>query len=87
MTANQFFRRRKKLFRSQAKAAEALGVTQQAISMWETGARTVPLIVVKFMECLDAADKADRETGYENITGGDGDVRVDGRHGRSDGSV
>ena len=52
MTPLQFCKRRKKLFRSQQKAAEALGVTQQAISHWETGRRLVPLSVVKLLECL-----------------------------------
>ena len=54
MTPLQFTRRRKKLFRSQQKAADALGVTQQAISMWETGRRDVPLIVQKFLTCLES---------------------------------
>jgi len=53
MTANQFTRRRKKLFRSQQKAADALGVIQQTISGWETGRRPVPLWVVLFLECLE----------------------------------
>jgi DNA-binding transcriptional regulator YiaG len=53
MTPLQFTRRRKKLFRSQQKAAEALGVTQQALSNWETGRREVPLWLVKFLECLE----------------------------------
>ena len=61
MTPLQFTKRRRKLFRSQQKAAEALGVTQQAISNWETGRREVPLIVVKFMECLEKADKVAKE--------------------------
>jgi DNA-binding XRE family transcriptional regulator len=52
MTANQFCKRRKKLFRTQAAAAEALGVSPQAVSMWENGRREVPLWVVKFLECL-----------------------------------
>ena len=49
----QFTRRRKKLFRSQAAAAEALGITPQAVSLWETGRRPVPLWVIKFLECLE----------------------------------
>ena len=57
MNALQFTERRKKLFRSQQAAAEALGVTQQALSNWETGRREVPLIVVKFFECLEKAEE------------------------------
>lgn len=53
MTPLKFTKRRKKLFRSQQKAADAMGVTQQAISQWETGREKVPLIVVKFLECLE----------------------------------
>jgi DNA-binding transcriptional regulator YiaG len=52
MTPLQFTRRRKKLFKSQAKAAEALGVTQQAISQWETGRKKVPLFAIKLLQCL-----------------------------------
>jgi DNA-binding XRE family transcriptional regulator len=52
MTPLQFTKRRKKLFRTQAAAAEALGVSPQAVSMWENGRREVPLWVVKFLECL-----------------------------------
>ena len=62
MTANQFTRRRQKLFRTQAAAAEALGVTQQALSNWETGRRSVPLWLVLFLECLtENADKTGKE--------------------------
>ena len=53
MNALQFTERRKKLFRSQQAAADALGITQQALSNWETGRREVPLIVIKFFECLE----------------------------------
>jgi DNA-binding transcriptional regulator YiaG len=52
MTALQFTTRRKKLFRSQAQAAEAMGVDQSTLSRWETGCRPVPGIVVKFLECI-----------------------------------
>lgn len=61
MTPLQFTRRRKKLFRSQQAAADALGVRQQAISNWETGWRAVPPIIEKFMECLERADNAEKE--------------------------
>lgn len=53
MTPLQFIKRRKRLFRTQAAAAEALGVSPQAVSMWENGRREVPLFVVKFLECLE----------------------------------
>jgi len=42
MTKEQFKKKRIKLFGSQDKAAKALGVTQGAISHWETGARKIP---------------------------------------------
>lgn len=53
MTPLQFTLRRKRLFGSQKKAAQALGVTQQALSNWETGWRVVPAIIEKFLECLE----------------------------------
>jgi DNA-binding transcriptional regulator YiaG len=53
MTAKQFERKRKLLWKSQAQAAEAIGVDQSAISNWETGRRPVPGIVVKFLECIE----------------------------------
>ena len=59
MNALQFTERRKELFRSQQAAADALGITQQALSNWETGRQEVPLIVVKFFECLEKAEKAE----------------------------
>jgi predicted transcriptional regulator len=52
MTANQFCKRRKKLFRSQQAAADALGVTPGAVSHWESGRRAIPAIIEKFLECL-----------------------------------
>ena len=57
MTPLQFTRHRKKLFRTQAAAAEALGVSPQAVSMWENGRREVPLWVVKFLDCLERSVK------------------------------
>lgn len=67
MTPLQFTRRRKKLFRSQAKAAEALGVTPGAISHWESGRRPVPPSMVKFLDCLrrQRAIQTDGLAGYE----------------------
>lgn len=53
MTALQFARRRRKLFRTQAKAAEAMGVTVGTISHWETGRHFVPNFAIKLLECLE----------------------------------
>ena len=66
MTANQFTRRRKKLFRTQAAAAEALGVTQQALSKWETGNNPIPLWLVKFLECLEEKQDTTRGLNFTN---------------------
>lgn len=57
MTANQFEKKIKTMFRTQARAAAALGVTQQACSKWITGHNPVPLWLVKFLQCLENADK------------------------------
>lgn len=53
MTPLKFAKRRKKLFRSQQKAADAMGVSQGTISLWESGGRPVPAIAVKLLECLE----------------------------------
>ena len=64
MTPFQFTKRRKKLFRTQAAAAEVLGVTQQALSKWETGHNPIPLWLVKFLECLE--EKQDTRLNFTN---------------------
>jgi len=61
MTALKFTKRRKKLFRSQAQAAEAMGITVGAISHFETGRRAVPLYVIKLLDCLES--RANKLTG------------------------
>lgn len=53
MTARQFARRRKKLYRSQAQAAEAMGVTQMCISCWETGRHPIPRYAEILLKCLE----------------------------------
>ena len=53
MTSKQFTRRRKLLWRTQAQAAEALGLCQGAVSLYESGARPVPKSIVKLLECLE----------------------------------
>lgn len=55
MTANQFTRIRKRLWRSQQAAADALGLTQGAIGHYESGRNPVPLIVIKLLKCLEAS--------------------------------
>lgn len=60
MTANQFKRKREKLWpaptqkASRALAAAALGVTLGAVDHWEYGTRKVPETVVKLLACLEA---------------------------------
>lgn len=60
MTANQFKRKRERLFpaptqkESRALAAAALGVTPGAVDHWEYGKRRVPETAVKLLECLEA---------------------------------
>ena len=55
ITPLKFTKRRKALFRSQQKAADAMGVSQTTLSMWETGHNPIPLWAVKFLECLERA--------------------------------
>jgi DNA-binding XRE family transcriptional regulator len=63
MTAKQIEKRVKRLWKTQQQAADALGVRQQSISHWCRGARPVPLWLVKFLECLETADKIGKEAG------------------------
>ena len=53
MTSEEFKRVRQTIWRTQAEAAAALGVTEGAVAHWERGRRKVPEIVVKLMECLE----------------------------------
>ncbi len=61
MTPKAFEKKIKKMFRTQSKAALALGITQQCVSNWCTGRRAVPPIIEKFMQCLENADEAKQE--------------------------
>ena len=54
MTSKQFTARRKRLWRTQAQAAEALGITSGACSHYEVGRRPVPLVVQKLLTCIEA---------------------------------
>lgn len=56
MIAEEFKRRRKARWSSIYHAADALGVSPGAVSHWELGRRPVPKIVVKLLECLEAAN-------------------------------
>jgi DNA-binding transcriptional regulator YdaS (Cro superfamily) len=55
LTHKTFEKKIKRMFRTQRKAAEALGVTQQSVSHWCTGRYAVPTIIEKFMQCLEEA--------------------------------
>lgn len=53
MTSEEFKQVRQTIWRTQAEAADALGVTEGAVAHWEHGRRKVPGIVLKLMECLE----------------------------------
>ena len=53
MTAIQFLTRRRRLFKNQYLAAEALGVSRTTVTEWETGRNPVPRWAILFMECLE----------------------------------
>ena len=53
MTSEEFKQVRQTIWRTQAEAAAALGVTEGAVAHWERGRRKVPGIVVKLMGCLE----------------------------------
>ena len=56
MTPLQFKRARLKLgLKTQAQAAEALGVTPGTVSHWEQGRRPVTLVIQKFLACLESS--------------------------------
>ena len=52
MTASQLHRWRKRLGWSQVETASRLGIAQSKVSAFETGARKIPLYIVKLVECL-----------------------------------
>ncbi len=52
MTSKQFTKIRKRLFRTQAAAAEAMGVCQGTVSLYESGGRPVPKTIIKLLDCL-----------------------------------
>ena len=54
LTAKQFTAYRKRLFLHPTEAAEALGITYNALNHWESGRRKVPIWAVKFLACLEA---------------------------------
>ena len=54
MTSKQFTKRRKRLWRTQTQAAEALGITPGACSHYEVGRRPVPLVVQKLLTCIES---------------------------------
>ena len=54
VTAKDFKAYRKQLFLHPFKAAEALGITYNALNHWEAGRRKVPTWAVKFLECIEA---------------------------------
>ena len=60
MTAEEFTARRKKLFPTQALAAQALGVTPGAISHWEMGRRAIPGTVRLLLDSLEKDPEAVR---------------------------
>ena len=53
MTAEEFKAKREKLFGTQGRAAEALGVNVATIKNYEKGRRKVPELVVKLIKCLE----------------------------------
>ena len=61
MTHKTFEKKIKRMFRTQAKAALALGVTQQAISNWCTNRRAVPAVIEILIQCIEKAGETGRE--------------------------
>jgi DNA-binding transcriptional regulator YiaG len=57
MTAEDFKARRKALWSSIYKAADAMGVTAGAVNHWELGRREVPKFAVKLLDCIEASMK------------------------------
>ena len=55
MTPLQFKRKRLKIgLKTQAQAADALGITAGMVSHYEVGRRKVPKIIIRFLACLES---------------------------------
>jgi DNA-binding transcriptional regulator YiaG len=57
MTPEELVRARKRLKMRQDRLAEALGVTQGALSRWESGQRRIPEMAVRLLKRLVAERK------------------------------
>jgi DNA-binding XRE family transcriptional regulator len=62
VTANQFKRIRLKYWKSQAQAADALGITRGAVGHYENGRRPVPESIVKLIQCIERNHVAQKST-------------------------
>ena len=62
MTANQFKKTRMKHWKSQAQAAETLGITRSACGHYENGRRPVPKVIVKLLEHIEQNHVAQKST-------------------------
>lgn len=65
---DEFLRRREKLGKAQADMAEALGVSQQAISHWENGRRRVPDWVPKLLRYVEGVAERDAKAASQSST-------------------
>lgn len=57
MTPRELQHRREKLGFTQIELAKRLGVTQGALSKWESGQRKIPKVVKLLIGCLDRVEK------------------------------
>ena len=67
MTATEFKEIRKRHWKSQSKAAAALGTTQANISHYELGRRPVSGTMIRLLECIENADKTGKEDDHASV--------------------